>query len=191
MVRDVLLVTALAVMTGGLHLDGLIDTFDGLFVGRDPETRLAAMDDPRAGAYGVIAVVCVILLKVAALTALAGQTRTVALLLAPCLGRWAIVQATWLFPYARPEGLGRAFKDGMRARHVGLAGLAVFAAATWLGGPVGVGLFAASAACVWIAGALVATRLGGLTGDTYGALCELTETSVLVLLGVPVVAAAL
>nr|MBA2449218.1 adenosylcobinamide-GDP ribazoletransferase [Chloroflexota bacterium] len=63
-VRDVVLVILLAVMTGALHLDGLIDTFDGVFGGRDPQTRLALMRDPRAGAFGVVAVVCLLLLKV-------------------------------------------------------------------------------------------------------------------------------
>lgn len=187
-VRDVLLVVVLAAVTGALHLDGLADSFDGLFGGRDAESRLAVMRDPRAGAYGVVALVCVLLLKVAALSALRGEARTLALVVAPCLGRWAIVQATWSFPYARREGLGRGFKDGVRGGHVAIAGLSALAAATWLIGPVGLAAFAAAIAVVWAAGTAMAGRLGGLTGDTYGALCEVVETGVLVALGLPVLA---
>jgi adenosylcobinamide-GDP ribazoletransferase len=189
-VRDVLLVGALATITGALHLDGLADSFDGLFGGGDAASRLAVMRDPRVGAYGVVALVCLLLLKVAALGALAGQARVLALVLAPCLGRWAIVQATWSFPYARPEGLGRGFKDGLRGGHVAVAALTALAAAAWLIGPGGAALFAVTVAFVWAAGMAMVGRLGGLTGDTYGALCEVVETGVLVTLGLPVLAGA-
>ena len=184
-VRDVLLVILLAVMTGALHLDGLIDTFDGVFGGRDPQTRLALMRDPRAGAFGVVAVVCLLLLKVAALGGLPEQARAGALLLAPCLGRWAIVAATAWFPYARPEGLGRAFKDGIRGRHWVLAGAMTASAAAWLAGTTGIAVFAASTLVVTVLGVVVSRRLGGLTGDTYGALCEVVETWTWVALGSP------
>ncbi len=182
-VRDVVLVAMLAVMTGALHLDGLVDTFDGLFTGHTPGERLAAMRDPRAGAYGVVAVVSVLLLKVAALGALSGPARPLALMLAPCLGRWTIVQATWFFPYARPSGVGRAFKDGLRLAHVLLAAAMALAAALWLTGPLGLVLFGGAVAFTGLAGRAMAARLGGLSGDTYGALCELVETGVLLALG--------
>ena len=182
-VRDVLLVAALAAATGALHLDGVADTFDGVFSGPDAEARLAVMRDPRAGAFGVTALVCLLLLKVAALGALPAEVRSAALALGPCLGRWAIVQATWMFPYARREGLGRAFKDGMRTGHVLLGGACAVAAATWLLGAAGLGLVAATAGGVWVVGRLLAARLGGLTGDTYGSLCELVEAGTWLALG--------
>ena len=185
MVRDVVLVILLAVVTGALHLDGLIDTFDGVFGGRDPQTRLALMRDPRAGAFGVVAVACLLLLKVAALNGLPDHLRPTALLLAPCLGRWAIVAATAWFPYARPEGLGRAFKDGIRRRHWLFAGASAAGAAAWLAGGSGVVLFGASTALVALLGLALSRRLGGLTGDTYGALCEVIEASVWVAFGSP------
>jgi adenosylcobinamide-GDP ribazoletransferase len=184
-VGDVLLVILLAVMTGALHLDGLIDTFDGVFGGRDPQTRLALMRDPRAGAFGVVAVLCLLLLKIAALGGLPEHARSTALLLAPCLGRWAIVAATAWFPYARPEGLGRAFKDGIRRRHWLLAGTVTASAAAWLAGITGIAVFAASTVVVSVLGAALSRRLGGLTGDTYGALCEVVEASTWVALGSP------
>ena len=177
-VRDVILVALLAGATGLLHLDGVVDTFDGLFAAGGAERRLAVMRDPRAGTFGVVAVVCLLLLKVAALGALAPSLRTPALILAPCVGRWAIVVTTWLFPYARREGLGRAFKDGIRAYSLAGAGIVTGLAAAWVAGPLGLLLVAVMTLGAVALGAAISSRLGGLTGDTYGALCELTETTV-------------
>ncbi len=185
-VRSALLVGAAVVLTRGLHLDGLMDSCDGLFGGFTPERRLAIMRDPRAGTFGVVAVSLLLILKVAALGALAPELRTAGLVLAPCLGRWAIVQATWLFPYGRKEGLGRGFKDEMRWIHALLAGASAALVAGWLGAGFGLGVFAGVSLGVLVLGSVVSARLGGLTGDTYGALCELTEVTVWLLFGLRV-----
>ena len=182
-VRDVILVATLAAATGALHLDGVVDTFDGVFARGDPEARLQVMRDPRAGAFGVAALICLLLLKVAALGALPDQLRAAALVLGPCLGRWAIVQATWTFPYARRDGLGRDFKDGIRAGHAALGAAWAAAAAVWLVGASGLVLVGAVAGLVWAVGRLLVARLGGLTGDTYGALCEVVEATTWLALG--------
>jgi adenosylcobinamide-GDP ribazoletransferase len=184
-VRAVALVAILAALTGALHLDGLVDTFDGAFAGSDRAGRLAIMRDPRAGTFGVVAVVLLLLLKVAAAGELT-SSRAAALALAPCLGRWAIVYATWTFPYARPEGLGRGFKDGLRRAHVAFAGLSALGASTYLAGVFGMLVFCAATAATWALGSWLAGRLGGLTGDTYGALCETVETGVWLLFGIVV-----
>ena len=99
---------ALVVATGGLHLDGLADTCDGLFGGSSPPERLAIMRDSRVGTFGVLGVVCILLLRWAAFLSLTSPIRRGALLLAPALGRWAMVGAVAALPYARPEGLGKA-----------------------------------------------------------------------------------
>ena len=182
-VRDVLLVVLLAAATGALHLDGFVDTFDGLFAPGGPARRLEIMRDPRAGTFGVVAVVLLLLLDVTALGALRPELRTAGLILAPCLGRWAIVLVTWAFPYARKEGLGRGFKDGIRPLHVGVAGATALLAAGWLAGGLGIAVLVGVSLGVLGLGSLVSARLGGLTGDTYGALCELTELSVWLLFG--------
>jgi adenosylcobinamide-GDP ribazoletransferase len=184
LVRDVALVTLLAILTGALHLDGVVDTFDGLFTGATPERRLEIMRDPRAGSYGVVAVVLVVALKIAALGSLPPAMRTPALILAPCLGRWGIVLATGAFAYARPEGMGRDFKDSIRLTHVVVAGAIALGAAGGLGGAPGLLAWTAGSLVVLFAGQWVAGRLGGLSGDIYGAICEMTETGVLVLFGV-------
>jgi adenosylcobinamide-GDP ribazoletransferase len=185
-VRDVLLVALMATLTGALHLDGVIDTFDGLFVGKTPERRLEVMRDPRAGSYGVVAVIVLLGLKIAALASLPLDMRPFAVVLAPCLGRWAIVLSTGAFAYARPEGMGRDFKESIRVGHVVLAGLTALLAAAILAGPHGVLTWTAGSLGVLVAGQWIASRLGGLSGDIYGAVCESVETGALVLLGIHV-----
>ncbi|MFN8636682.1 MAG: adenosylcobinamide-GDP ribazoletransferase [Chloroflexota bacterium] len=182
-VRNVGLVALLAAMTGGLHLDGLIDTFDGLFAGPDAARRLDVMRDPRAGSFGVVAVVLQLGLKVAAISSLPPPMRGPALILAPCLGRWGIVLVTGAFAYARPSGMGRSFKDSIRWQHVMVASGIAIGGALAMAGLVGAALWLGVSLLVLAAGGWVSGRLGGLTGDVYGAVCELVETSVLVALG--------
>lgn len=186
LVRDVILVAVLAVLTGALHLDGVVDTFDGLFTGATPARRLEIMRDPRAGSYGVVAVVLLLTLKLAALASLPPMLRTAALIVAPCLGRWGIVLATGAFAYARPEGMGRAFKESIRWTHVAVAGILSLGAAGLLAGAGGLLIWTVVCTAVLLAGRWVVGRLGGLSGDTYGAICEITETGVLVAFGVQV-----
>lgn len=166
--------------TGALHLDGLLDTCDGLFGGYDHQTRLDIMRDERVGAFALAGGVLLLLTKYASLVAL--PDRTAALLLAPALGRWSMSLTVVGFPYARPAGLGRTMKDRAGARQGLLAtGLALAVAGgvarTW--GLVALAVALATAA---LGARFVMARLPGLTGDVYGALCELSEVAVLLLL---------
>src|SRR5512137_1301144 len=105
-VASALVLAAWVGLTGALHLDGFLDTCDGLLGGHSPEERLRIMRDERVGAFAVTGGVLLLLVKYAALAALPG--RAPALILAPTLGRWGMALAIAAFPYARPEGLGRA-----------------------------------------------------------------------------------
>jgi adenosylcobinamide-GDP ribazoletransferase len=172
---DVLVVVALVVITGALHLDGLADSADGLFGGRDPAQRLAIMRDVRTGAFGVTAIVCVLALKWAGLQALPPDVRVAALLLAPCVARASLLAAVAAFPYARAEGIGVDFRAHAWPAALPAAGITASAASVVLLGPQGIIVVAAGAACALAVGA-VATRLaGGLTGDMYGTIVEITE----------------
>lgn len=173
-----LVVVALAALTGALHLDGLADTADGLFAGRDREQRLAIMRDPHNGAFGFAAVASVLLLKWAALIPLDGWLRAGALLLVPALARWSVLPPISLFPPARGEGMAFAVQSGSRwpiafgsAMAVGLS-LAVF----W---PTGIALLVPGLLLALAVGAYAASRLGGLTGDVFGATVELSEAVLL------------
>ena len=167
--------------TGGIHLDGLADTVDGFGGGRDKEDILRIMRDPLIGSYGAAALVFVIGIKVTALAALLERGVAIPFLVtAPAISRWTIsALAAWL-PYARTEeGLGKAITHERDALGllVATAITAVLAIATLRANALAVWLFAALVA-VWIA-RTARRRIGGVTGDVFGATIELTETSVL------------
>lgn len=166
--------------SGGLHLDGFLDSCDGLYGGFTPEDRLRIMRDERVGAFAVIGGVLLLLVKYAALAATPHPLT--ALILAPVFGRWTMAGAVVLFPYARPQGLGRDIKDHADMGHWLLAtGVALAVALVFGGLP---GLLAALAAVVvlLLGGRFVMARIPGMTGDTYGALCEASEALVLIAL---------
>ncbi|HEV8635037.1 MAG TPA: adenosylcobinamide-GDP ribazoletransferase [Chloroflexota bacterium] len=182
-----LLLAAGALVTGGLHLDGLMDTADGVFGGRTRERRLEIMRDSRVGAYGALAAGLALLGQYACLVELGRTERLLALVVALTLGRWAMALALGLFPAARTDGLGAAYRaeDGRApaavATLLALAVVAAVAAASATGtaaersaAATGLALVVALGGGRWLAG-----RLGGLTGDAYGALCVLAETAAL------------
>jgi len=173
-----LLVVALIVATGGLHLDGLADTCDGLFGGDTPEERLVIMRDSRVGSYGLLAVASLLLLKWAAFLSLASPVRPGALLLAPALGRWAIVAAVAPFPYARPEGLGKAMHQ-VAWPYPALAGVIALAASVAFFAGWGLALFGFASVLSWLVAWYVRGKIGGTTGDVYGAIAEMVEVAVL------------
>lgn len=193
-----LLVALWAAVTGGLHLDGLMDSSDGMFCAKSPEERLVVMRDSRVGAFGVLGALVVLLLKFASLGALAGGGDVFvlipALVAAPVLARWAMTFAVVAFPYHRHgDTLGDAFTREAGARQM----LPATATALFvLGGlvfyvgllpVVSAGIGAVVATCL-VAGFALA-KLGGLTGDVYGAIGEVVEVVVLVVFSAFVFAA--
>lgn len=175
----VLALIAVWLLTGGLHIDGLMDTADGLMGSRDRLRSLEIMRDSRVGAMGAAAGILMLLLKAALTAELIGlhcPSGWVALLLAPVFGRWAIAYGVSVYPYARPEGgLGTSFVSDRRLIVMGTATVLTLAAA-WIGlGVPGLAAGAVTAAAAAAAAALMAGRLQGLTGDTYGAMNEITE----------------
>ena len=172
---------ALVLLTGGLHIDGLMDSCDGLFGRREPERRLEIMRDSRVGSFGAVGAVCVLLVKFAALSELPDVWRIGGLVLMATLSRWAMVVAIWGFPYARAQGLGRVFKDEVRWRQVIVATL-IAAAAAGLGAQAsGAAVFAVAALAMWLTARFICTRIPGLTGDSYGAVNEVVEVVVLLM----------
>ncbi|QJD68594.1 adenosylcobinamide-GDP ribazoletransferase [Xanthomonas campestris pv. badrii] len=176
-----LLLSAWVWLTGALHLDGLADTTDAWVGGMGERARtLAIMKDPTSGPMAVTAVVLVLLLKCAALASLLTQAPDT-LWLAPLLARSALVAAFVSTPYVRAGGLGSTLSGAPR---VGLwlalsAGTAVCSVAGLAIAALSIGI-AALVFALWRRACL--QRLGGMTGDTCGALVELTETAVLVTL---------
>jgi adenosylcobinamide-GDP ribazoletransferase len=178
LVISALLVVLLLALTGALHADGLMDTCDAVFAHATPERRLEIMRDPRSGAFGVVGIVCIVLLKVVSIDALPAGARSGYLVLAPTLGRWSIVLLATAFPYGRPSGLGAPLKAAATRRAFVLASvLPVLACAImWPPGPL---IFLLALGAALLLGRWLASLLPGLTGDCYGAGCEVVETVVL------------
>lgn len=173
-----LTVVVWAAMSRGLHLDGLADTADGLLSFRPKEAVLEIMRDPRSGPMAVTAVVSVLALKVAAIYSLDAPGR--ALFTAAFAGRCAMAGVMGLFPYARPAGVASPFQSGRGGLKVVWCLAALFAVAGATAGFRGLRLALAAALFAWGLSAWINRKLGGYTGDTLGAVCELTETVVLV-----------
>jgi cobalamin 5'-phosphate synthase/cobalamin synthase len=187
-VSSALLLAAWVGLTGALHLDGFVDCCDALVPAASRDRRLEILRDVHVGAFGVVGAVLLLLLKYAALAAIAGAGRLPALLLVPTLGRWVMTGAVLLFPYARSgPGLGQKARIGAGPGQLAVATVMAILAtglAWWLGmGWVAVLLASWSVATGAGIGWLMSSRLGGLSGDTYGAICEGVEVINLLALG--------
>lgn len=174
-------VVALALLSGGLHLDGLADTCDAIGGGHTPEERLGILRDTYLGSFGAIGLFSVLSLKVLAVAALGTGERLPALLLFPVLSRWVMVAAVGAFPYARSHGSGLVFKQGATQMRVAVSTVAAAVIAFALWGFAGLGLMAAVAVLALLLGAFLSRRQGGLTGDSYGAINEVAEVAALLL----------
>ena len=172
-VSAVLSTGAWVLLTGGLHLDGLADSFDGLFNASSPGRRLEIMKDPRLGTFGGLGLILMVVLKISLLAALPINSIWLAIPLAASTARWLLIWAARQ-PNARPDGMGAAFKPeltwmGMLLSSLIPLGLAVISG--WRG------IAALILGCMCAAGIFrwARVRLGGLTGDVFGLLVETVE----------------
>jgi adenosylcobinamide-GDP ribazoletransferase len=180
MLAAALLLAVWVGLTGALHLDGLADSADAWVGGLgDRDRTLAIMKDPRSGPMGVVALVLVLLVKFAALASL--PMANAALLLAPVLARASLTAAFLSTPYVRSGGLGSALTAAPRAAC--LAGLAFALLVALAGGWRGMGALLTTLVVFALWRLACVRRLGGMTGDTLGALTELVEVAVLVVFG--------
>jgi adenosylcobinamide-GDP ribazoletransferase len=165
------------IITGGLHLDGLGDTFDGLFSNRSRERILEIMRDSRVGTNAVLAIVSVLLLNITLLGSFDKAYFIKVLLLMPVAGRIGSLVGSGLSTYARSgEGLGKSFIDccGIREVLIGLIPyFAIFFAVAGVPGLI-CGLVPPVSAFVSIK--LFSKKIGGATGDILGAVCEINQT---------------
>ena len=173
----IFVLAAWLLLTRALHFDGFLDTCDGLFGGFTPERRLEIMRDSRVGAFGVAGGGLLLLAKYTAILSLPHLS---GLLLAPVMGRWVLSMAIFAYPYAREKGLGRDMKDNMHWPQMTLATLVSLLAAWLVAGWMGLLAFALAGVVLWLGAGFILRRIPGLTGDSYGALCELAELVVLI-----------
>jgi adenosylcobinamide-GDP ribazoletransferase len=181
---NALLIITMVVFTGALHVDGFIDTCDGVMVRSSAEERLRIMADSRVGSFGVIGACCLFLLLYVALASVPKDLRNPALIVMPVLSRWAMVYAIFAFPYARKVGSGQIFKKQTNWWRMALTTLITLLISLALAGLSGVALMAALWLIVSGVAGFLRVRLAGLSGDTYGAINEMTAVFTLILLPV-------
>lgn len=161
------------VLTGGFHLDGLGDTFDGFYSSRTKEEILVIMKDSRLGSNGVIVIIFSLLIKTFTLASFTEDKAFLALLLMPMMGRLASVYGSYKIPYAREKGLGHIYIDAITTKEVVyatfIAVIITFVDINSLPFIIVVGLFSMAFK------SHSKNMINGMTGDTLGALCELTE----------------
>jgi adenosylcobinamide-GDP ribazoletransferase len=181
MLHAALLLTAWVLLSGGLHLDGLADSADAWLGGfGDRERTLTIMKDPRSGPIAVVTLVLVLLLKFSALMALIENHQPLGLLLAPLIGRAAMLGLFLGTPYVRAGGLGQALADHLPCKAGQQVLLVSALVCVLLAGVSGFkALLVAAVGFFWLRH-LMLRRLGGTTGDTAGAMLELLEVAVLV-----------
>ena len=176
-----LLLVCLVVLTGGLHLDGFVDTCDGIAGHKTPEARWQVMRDSRAGAFGIVGVCCLLIVKYVSLNSVPDSLMMMTLVLMPVVSRWAMVYAVFAYPYARPSGLGKVFKQAASQRRLAIATLVALAVAIPWFRLAGLVIMLGVWVIVVAMAAYLKRKFSGLTGDTYGAINEVAEVGVLIL----------
>jgi adenosylcobinamide-GDP ribazoletransferase len=176
----VLVLVAWVWLTGGLHLDGLADSADAWVGGLGDKGRtLDIMKDPRSGPFGVMALVLVLLCKWTAISTLIASGAAFNLVWIPVLARAELSLLCLRTPYARPEGIGAELRGHLPRTAAGVGpAIALIACALFLGASA-LALAAAGGTVFVLWRRFMVARLGGFTGDTAGALVELSEAFML------------
>ena len=178
------------ILTGGLHCDGLMDTADGIFSGRGKEKILEIMKDSRAGSFGVVSLVLIAALQISAVAELVNLSlmqTLAAIYSAPIVGRFLMAAVIKKFPYARPEGIGKAFAKFSGAETLPIAffeTLILFLPLGFFDKKFFITAFIAlcvTSIFIMYFGKVVTKKIGGVTGDIYGACEILSETAVLMI----------
>ncbi|WP_418789918.1 adenosylcobinamide-GDP ribazoletransferase [Phosphitispora sp. TUW77] len=169
-----LLIVIGVVITGGLHLDGFMDSIDGLFCGRSLERKLEIMKDSRVGSFGVIGLVCLFLIKLCFTVELLNIGKIGWLFAVPVFARWCIVYSIRHFPYLRQSGLGNPCSDHTGKKEF-LTASVITAVILLVVMSTEVLVFLLLIPVNHFFAKWVNRTLGGLTGDIYGATTEIME----------------
>ena len=169
---------SLIILTGGIHCDGLMDSADGLFSGREREKILAIMKDSRAGSFGVVAMILVAVIEVSTLAELARLSTwqlCAAIYSAPIIGRLMMVVTIGAFPYARESGMGKAFAQFTTRRTIIFAAVEAIILLLPLQSLNAAAAIMVTFCVTWRFGTFAVGKIGGVTGDIYGAVTTLAE----------------
>jgi len=181
-VSAVMLVIAMSAVSGGLHMDGLADSADAFLSGVGKERALEIMKDSACGPMGAFTILSVFTLKVVSIASMFTDARWMALLAAPLAGRCAMVAALSVMPYVGgSHGLGLAFDPGQNPARAWWSALVLLGVCLLTFGLPGFWVAVGTAVTAGLFMIYCNRKLEGMTGDTYGALCEITEAAALVI----------
>ena len=178
LVTSILILAAWTVITGSIHLDGFADTCDGFYGSRLREETLRIMRDSRVGAMGVVGVILLLLLKFSLIISIPRDVLWRSFVLMCCFSRW-IQAASCLLPYARDDGKAGLFIKYVRKKDIIIGGVFTIIVSCALFGLKGIIIFFGSLIPALIFIRYVKSRIGGMTGDTIGAVSEIAEVSTL------------
>ncbi len=181
-VLSVIAVVLLIIFTAGLHLDGLADTFDALLSGKPKDKMLEIMRDSHIGVMGVLSLICILLLKISLLYSISAPLKATALILMCVLSRWCMAFSMFLFPYARKEGKAEAFMRGINIKIVILSVVSALTCVFAVWGVKSFFIFGVVSLCSYLTAKAISNKIGGITGDSIGAINELTEIVVLLVI---------
>lgn len=181
LLQNSLLFSFYILLTGGLHLDGYMDTVDGLLPAVSPIERQKIMKDSHIGAFAALLLVLLLLVKVGLFMELTGTIRYPALFLLPIFSRWSLVLAATFFKNPKQEGLGHLFSQGMDKKKLFQSTLLLLPLWVILSPQVFL-LLPLLLLSTQILGWWITSRIQGLTGDCYGFIHELNEILILLFL---------
>ena len=174
-----LILAGSVIITGGIHLDGFADTCDGLYGFTSKDRALEIMRDSRIGTFGSAGIAILLILKFSILAVLPQSVMLKCLVLMAAFARWSQVLSCFSSRYARQEGKAKYFIEYASWRQLVIGGIFVLMLFILLFGVNGFRLFLASVLPVLILINYIRNKIGGMTGDTIGAINEIAETSVL------------
>ncbi|MDI6799130.1 MAG: adenosylcobinamide-GDP ribazoletransferase [Actinomycetota bacterium] len=180
MAASILLIAASTILSGAIHLDGLADTLDGILGGGGDRVRsLQIMRDSSLGTFGAASLSLDLILKFVLIASLHGRLRFLALLLFPLVARGALVFSMVLFPCARGDGKAKSFDSFKDIKSLSIPIILLLSSIFFC--PLSVLATLVTLLLSFLISYLLNKRLGGLTGDTYGAVVELSEISFLLI----------
>lgn len=179
-VVNALLIVSLVVISGALHLDGFVDTCDGIAGHKTVEARWRIMHDSRVGGFGIVGVVLLLLVKYVSLNSIPEHLLMMTLVLMAVISRWAMVYAIFAYPSAESSSSGKVFKQGTSRLRFTMATLIALAVAVALAQLVGLAIMFFIWVTTVVMSVYLKSKFSGLTGDTYGAINEVAEVSVLI-----------
>lgn len=182
-VKPVVILASLVILSGGLHLDGFMDTMDALGSGAEKERALEIMRDSRVGAFGVLGVVVLLLVKFSFLQNISTVVLPEVLLVMPVFSRLAAVISMPLADYAREGyGLGKVLVDKVSWKEVFVTTVFSLVVGVFIMGMKVFSIFLVLVVFLWLWNRYLKKRIGGITGDTLGAVIEMAEVLILAIM---------